>query len=277
MFDVFKKIPVGRFLILNKNPLAVFTKPWKDLSLTELAKFVSDLGADGIEFPVRDGFQIEPQEADVKLPQFVKLMQEFGLKVFSVASSTDEKIFAGCAEAGIPLIRIMVKIDEKIGYMETEKKVRRELEEKVIPLCEKYGIKVGIQHHYGNYICNAMGLTHLIENLDPKHIGAIWDSAHSALCGEEPELGLDIVWSHLCMVNLKNAFYLRANGPEAEVAQWKRYFTTGRQGLASWPRVMDFLKKNGYEGVICLTAEYTKEEQVERLIREDIGFIKSLL
>lgn len=262
---------------MKRNPIAVFTKPWKELSLFELGRFIADLGFDGIEFPVRDGFQIEPAEAETKLPQLVKVMKDFNLEVFSIASSTEERIFAACAAAGIPLIRIMVRIDERLGYMATEDKVRRELEEKVIPLCRKYGIKVGIQHHYGDFICNAMGLRHLIEGFNPSEIGAIWDSAHSALCGEEPQFGLDIVWSHLCMVNLKNAFYLRMNGPEAEYSEWKRYFTSGRQGLASWPRVVDYLQQRAYQGVICLTAEYTEETQVNRLIKEDLAYVKSLL
>ena len=262
---------------MKRNPIAVFTKPWKELSLSELGRFVAGLGFDGIEFPVRDGFQIEPPEAETKLPQLVKVMKDYNLEVFSVASSTDERIFAACAAAGIPLIRIMVRIDARLAYMATEEKVRRELEGKVIPLCRKYGIKVGIQNHYGDFICNAMGLKHLIEGFNSSAIGAIWDSAHSALCGEEPEFGLDIVWSHLCMVNLKNAFYLRINGPEAESSKWKRYFTSGCQGLASWSRVVDYLQQRDYQGVLCLSAEYTDETQVNRLIKEDLAYIKSLL
>jgi len=97
------------------------------------------------------------------------------------------------------------------------------------------------------------------------------------LNGEDPELAADILWSHLCMVNLKNAYWQRTNGPEAEVAQWRHYWTTGRHGLAPWPRVAAELKRRGYRGVICLTAEYSDEASVDRLIAEDIAFAKSLL
>lgn len=259
----------------GKISFSVFTKPWKDMSVIELAKFIKDLGFDGIEFPLRPGYQVEPANAEKGLPELVNQMNEYGLKITSVASTTDENVFAGCQAAGIPIIRIMAKIDPKLGYMASETNLRKELEQ-VLPLCQKYGIKVGVQHHYGKHVCNAMGLRHLIENFDPKYIGAIWDAAHASLCGEEPELGLDIVWSHICMVNLKNAFYHRASGPELEDVEWARYFTTGRQGFASWPRIADYLKKRDYEGVICLTAEYTAEDQVKRLIADDIAFAKSL-
>ena len=105
-----------------------------------------------------------------------------------------------------------------------------------IPLCEKYGVKVGIQHHYGPMVSNSMEMLHLFEGYDPRYVGAIWDAAHSGLAGEEPEQGLDIVWSHLCMVNFKTAFYNLQTGPEAEEAKFERYFTTGRHGLSSWYR-----------------------------------------
>jgi len=78
------------------------------------------------------------------------------------------------------------------------------------------------------------------------------------------------------MVNLKNAFWLRTNGPEADCAEWKYYFTSGKQGLASWPRIIRYLKKRGYQGVICLTAEYSAHDQVDRLIAEDIAYVKKL-
>src|SRR5207253_9475217 len=93
---------------------------------------------------------------------------------------------------------------------------------------------------------------------------------------EEPELAFAIVWDHLGMVNLKNAFWRRTNGPEAEDVQWRPYWTSGRQGLASWPRVAAELTRRGYRGTVCLTAEYSDEAVVERLAAADLGYARSL-
>jgi sugar phosphate isomerase/epimerase len=262
---------------MSKNAInfSVFTKPWKNLSVSELGNQVSGWGFDGIEFPLRDGYLLEPKDAEKGLPKLVQQLSELGLKIFSVASVTDEHVFAGCAEAGISLIRIMPDITHKEGYLASEQRVRRQLES-LVPLCEKYSVKVGLQQHYGDNVVDSAGMLHLIENFDPKHIGAIWDSAHDALAGQQPEYGLDIVWSHLCMVNFKNAYYKRTNGPEAQQAEWKRYFTAGSQGLASWKRAAAYLKQRNYNGVICLTAEYTNEDEVNRLIQMDINYAKQL-
>jgi sugar phosphate isomerase/epimerase len=201
-------------------------------------------------------------------------LADFGLKITSVAGPTDEATMAACAEAGIPIIRICVGIGPE-GYLASEAKLQREYDA-LVPLLERYGVTLGIQNHCDRCVSNAMGLRHLMEKYEPRHIGAVWDAAHNALNGEDPELAIDIVWSHLRMVNLKNAFWQRKNGPEAEHAQWRPYWTTGRHGLASWPRVAAELKKRGYSGVLCLTAEYSDEHSVDRLIAEDIAFAKAL-
>lgn len=253
---------------------SVFTKPWKTLPLPELAQKVAGLGFDGVELPVRPGFQVTPENVGRDLPVAVKMLADHGLKIESVAGPTDEPTMAACAELGIPIIRICAGIESE-GYMATEAALQREFDG-LVPLLAKYGVTLGIQNHCGESICNAMGLRHLIEKYNPKQVAAVWDAAHNALDGEEPELALDIVWSLLCMVNLKNAFWQRTNGPEAEVAEWQPFWTSGRQGLASWPRVAAELKRRGYNGVVCLTAEYTDEEAVDRLIAEDIIFAKSL-
>ncbi|WP_141501676.1 sugar phosphate isomerase/epimerase family protein [Paenibacillus luteus] len=254
---------------------SVFTKPWRTISVQQLVKFVKESGFDGVEFPLREGYQLEPVDAEKGLPKLASYFADHGLKIFSVASQMEERIFSACAEAGISTIRVMPDISHEEGYHQSVERLRMNLE-KVIPLCEKYGVKVGIQQHYGDFITDSTGLLQLMKGLNSAYVGAVWDCAHDALAGQQPEFGLDIVWSYLCMVNLKNAFYTRTNGPEAEQAQWNRHFTSGRQGMASWERVAEYLKKRKYEGVICLTAEYTAEAEADRLIREDIRYAKSL-
>lgn len=253
----------------------VFNKPWK-LPLPELAQHVSALGFDGVEMPVRPGYPVTPENITQELPNAVSLLADYGLNISSIAGPTDEVTMAACAEAGISIIRICVGVEDGSAYMQGEANLQRRFDA-LVPLLEKHGMTLGIQNHYGNRdVCNAMTLRHLIEKYDPAQIGAVWDAGHNGLEGEAPEMALDIVWSHLCMVNLKSAFWRRTNGPEAEIAEWQPYWTTGRQGRANWPRVAAELQRRNYNGVICLTAEYTDEEAVDRLIAEDIAFARSL-
>lgn len=243
---------------------SVFTKPWPTLDATRLAEKVAGLGFDGIELPVRDGFQVAPAVAQTALPAFAKSL---GIPIYSVASTTDEPIFAACAAAGVPMIRVMIPISDG-GYLATEAETKRWLDA-TVPLCEQYGVQVGIQPHNGNYISDAAGLRHLIADYPPRWIGAIWDAAHNALAGQRPEHSLEILWSHLAMVNLKNVYYRRIGDT------WQRHYCPAGEGLADWAGIAQYLRQRGYHGPICLTAEYSDRDRVDELIGPDLQYAKS--
>jgi sugar phosphate isomerase/epimerase len=257
---------------------AIFVKPWKGLPIDQLASHVCMLGFDLIEFPVRPGFACEPEEIEYKLPKVVAEFARNGIQILNVTVAlplNDERLYAACAASNITMNRVMFSRGN-LSYWDAETKARKELET-ALPLCEKYGIRIGIQHHYGNSLpINSMGLYNLVKDYDPTYIGAIWDPAHNALQGEDPESGLEIVRSHLCMVNLKNAYWRRINAPEAKQAEWKSYFTSGRQGLSDWSAVAAAVKKVEYTGPITFSAEYSAEHDVDRLIIEDLAYAREL-
>lgn len=252
---------------------SVFTKPWK-MPLPELGRFVTNLGFDGIELPVRPGYQVEPEQVATALPAAAKCLGECGISIYSVAGPTDRATIAACGEAGIPVIRTMVTVPRE-GYLTRIEDVQREYDA-LVPLLDQHGVTIGVQNHCDWFVANAMGLLHLIGRYDPKHVAAVWDAAHNALEGEQPEVAIDVLWSHLCMVNLKNAYREHSGVGEAGDARWRASWCAGREGFASWPRVAAELKRRGYEGVICLTAEYDDEARVDELAADDLAFAKSL-
>lgn len=262
----------------NQTQFAVFVKPWKGMGLAEMAQHVRHLGFGLIELPVRPGFAVEPEAIEQGLPRAAHVLGEEGVSIVNVTVALpldDERLYAACAACKIGMNRVIFSRGG-LGYWEAEAKVRRELDA-ALPLCQRYGVKIGIQHHYGGSIpINAMGLYHLVKDYDPACVGAIWDPSHNALQGEDAVTGLEIVQSHLCMVNLKNAFWKRVNGPEAEMAEWRPYFTSGRHGLASWGQVAEGVRKVGYRGPITLSAEYSAEREVNRLIVEDLAYAQEL-
>lgn len=259
-----------------KHIWSVFTKPWRDLSPEELGQLVSRLGFDGIEFPLRAGYQVEPKNAEKELPRLAAALARHHVVITSVApDSPTEAMFAACQAAGVKLLRIMMFADPTVGWMKSIDQKRRELE-KLIPLSEKYGVTVGVQNHYGFAVFNTMEMRYLLRDFDPRYVGAVWDAAHSALSGEIPEQALDIIWDKLCLINLKTAYPKRVNGPEAPEALFEPYFTTGRNGAVSWKDVAAAMTRRGYEGVICMPAEYTDGENVETYITQDIAYAKSL-
>ncbi|MCY4071625.1 MAG: sugar phosphate isomerase/epimerase [Chloroflexi bacterium] len=261
------------------NELAIFTKPWKSQPLPELAAHIKSLGFDLIELPVRPGFQVEPGTIERDLPAAVKLLDEHGIRVLNVTAALpfdDERLYSACAEAGVKMNRVMFW-QRDLDYWSAEAEARRQLDS-ALPFCERYGLQIGVQNHSGKFVpVNEMGAYHLLKDYDPRYVAAVWDPAHNALEGMDSDAALDILAPYLCVVNLKNAYWRRVTGPEAEVADWKIYWTSGAQGRASWPRVIAKLKAIDYQGPICFSAEYSDEERVDELIVKDLAFARGLL
>ncbi len=253
----------------------VFTKPWREAGLAELARHVRKLGLDGVELPVRPGFQVSPDKVEEGLTKAVAAFGAEGHRISSVAADPAPAVIAACGETGISVIRICVDVPRGLTYLERETEVKRWLDD-LLPSLEDAGVKVGIQNHYGNSIANAMGVRHLVENYDPRLVGAVWDGAHCGLDGELPRLAADILWPHLCLVNLKNARWGPAGQDEFGAARWDALFVPGREGLCSWPEMLAELSSRNYSEDICLTAEYTEHARVDELVRADLVWAKSV-
>ncbi len=252
----------------------VFTKPWKELPLEELARHVSEIGFTGVEFPVRPEFQVEPENVAQDLPEAARVFADHGVSIESVAGPTDEATIAACAEAGVPIIRICPAIGPD-GYWATLERLRSEFDE-LQPILADHGVAIGLQNHCNNFISPAQTIMDLIGDYSPEQFCAVWDPAHNVLSGEIPEQAIEIFWSHLRMVNFKNPVWLRQNGPEAAVAEWRMYWTTGRQGIANWQKVVRLLQEREWTGPVTLCAEYSDRESVDRLIVDDLAFAQTL-
>jgi sugar phosphate isomerase/epimerase len=263
--------------------VTVFSKPWPKKSTEELASFVRDLGLDGVELPVRPGFQVEPAQAQRDLPRAARVFEERGVKIRSIAGSADKSMVAACGQAGIPIVRIMASIDLKKGYHACIAEYRRAFDA-LLPDLERHHVTIGVQNHCDSFVGSAIGLIHLLGSYDPRLVAAVLDPAHCGLEGESEEMAVDIAWRNLALVNLKNAYW-QMYGGAAEEPDWRKYWCTGRFGLCSWRVVLAELRKRGYAGDYCLTAEYSNPDgagdlqgdAVEPFLREDVRYLKGIL
>lgn len=254
---------------------SVFTKHWKAVPLGRLGELVRGMGFEGVELPVRPGFQVAPESACRELPAAARQLAAAGVGIRSVASAAEESTIMACADAGVPLLRIMAPIRADESYAAAEERYRREFDA-LLPVLDRAGVTLGVQNHAGRQVANAIGLRSLIGRYDPRLVAAIWDAGHEAVAGTEPELAIDTIWSHLRLVNLKNAIWLQSAEAGAASAEWSPHWTAGRLGLSPWPRVAAELRRRGYAGTVCLTAEYSGAVSVERQAAEDLAFARSL-
>jgi sugar phosphate isomerase/epimerase len=268
---------------MSKHLISVFTKPWTE-PLGSMADKVAALGLDGIELPVRPGYQGTPENAAAGLAEATRTLGASGLKITSVASTADEAIIAACGDNDIPLIRIMAPIDLSIGYVWTVENYRRRFDA-LLPALDRHRVTIGVQNHYGYFVGSAVGLLHLIEKYELSHICAVLDMAHCAVDGEPTAMAVDILKEKLhCQVNFKSAYHARVNGPEDE-AVYKVKWTTHQHGGYSWREFADCLKKVGFAGTLCLPAEYSDPtgkpqrmgDDVIPYLKEDLAHLKALV
>jgi len=256
---------------------SVFTKPWQARPVTELIDIVTGMGFNAIEFPLRDGSQVCPAEAERKLPLLVRELKAGGIRIDNVASAPQERVFAACAACGIPMIRVMFLPDHG-DFLPQEAEYMREVQSWV-PLCEKYGVKVGIQMHCGRGATSTADMMRVVGRFDASHITAIWDAAHSGLAGEDPEQAIDLCFSHLALVNFKAGRYQMVGRTADGAAEFIAYFCPGPDGQCSWPRAVNHLKKKGYSGTWCMPAEYTGLTQLQEAeyAKRDLKWLKTLV
>lgn len=269
---------------MSNNRITVFSKPWNQ-PLTEMAAAISKLGFDGVELPVRPGFTVTPENVETQLPEAVRILREHGLVIGSIAGPTDERTIAACGACGVPIIRILVKVLESGSYMAVMNDAIREYE-KVLPALEKAKVTIGIQNHCYREVSSVMGIRYLVEKFPASAVAAVLDVGHCGLAGEFADLAVDILWDHLCLVNLKNAVWRRTNTADAPTPEFGVFWTLGRDGMGSWKKFINELQSRNYTGDYCLTAEYSaavgedltgSSEKLTQMVTEDLAYARSLL
>ena len=251
------------------NRFTVFTKPWPDLSLKDLGRLVKRLGFDGVELPIRDGYQVTPATVGTMLKEAARILGEEGVAIGSVAGPTDRATVEACGTAGVKIIRVCEAIDMQVGYFESERKIRARYDG-LLSALKSSRVGIGVQNHYGTMVGSAVGIMHLIEGYDPAQVSAVLDPAHCAVDGEPVEMAIDIAWSHLSLVNFKSASHRRTNRITAPEAEWEILWTTAQHSGFSWKSAVAQLKKRGYAKDICLPAEYSKPEGKGQLMGDDV-------
>jgi sugar phosphate isomerase/epimerase len=259
---------------VSAHVFSLFTKPWR-LPLHELGPLVRSLGFDHVELPVRPGCTVSPVHPRRNLGSAQAILAESGISIASIAGEPTAGLIAACGELGIPIIRMLVPIPDDQRFWPALRQVQHQWDA-LLPALEQAGVTLGIQNHCGRYLNHASHLWCAIGHYDPRLIAAVWDPAHNALQGEDPDVALDMLEGRVAMISLKNAVWRRRNDAAAPEGDWETYWTTGAQGLANWRRVAQELRDRSWTGTICLHAEYTQEHLVEPFIREDLQYARSV-
>ncbi len=251
--------------------LVRFTKFWEDLSVRQLGERARELGYDGLDLAVRDGHPINIDNVTDELPGAVRAWRELGVDCPMISSSTDlidadaadaVTLFEAAAAAGVPRIKMgYFKFTPGDSFEELWSLARRRLDG-FERLSRRTGVQTMYHTHSGQCLgSNCAGMRHLLQDYDPRQVGAYVDLGHLAINGEDVQIGLAMLRDRLSAIGGKDARHFPDERPDRR-ARFADGFVLLGQGAAEWPEAIELLKAWGFSGPITIHTEYTTDQEV---------------
>nr|MBI1231484.1 TIM barrel protein [Cytophagales bacterium] len=172
------------------QPLYFFTKALQWLPLEDVPQVTKDMGFTGIDLPVRSNGFFDIDQMAAKLPPVIKASENLGL---ATPVLTTEMTLAKMSEWE-GFLRVLSGEGIKhyrMGWMPfPSKNIVSELNslndqmKKVADLHAKYGVCGHYQNHAGSRIGGSVWeIYHLLDGINPDHIGVQFDLRHAAVEG----------------------------------------------------------------------------------------------
>jgi sugar phosphate isomerase/epimerase len=258
-----------------------FTKPFQDLDHEQCADTVAEIGWDGIECPVRPKGQIEPERAADELPKLIEVLKKHGKEITLIttdivkADASSQKLLRLAAQLGIKRYRLGA-----LSY-NLNKPIPPQVNEAaaafrdIAAMNKELGIAGGVQNHSGadRFGCAIWDIWTAIKDLDPRHLGTIFDIGHATIEGGLSwPIEARLMEPHFVAIYVKDARMQK--NPRAARAEWVP-LGEGLVGKAFF----DWLKTTKFNGPISHHAEYDhgKGKEMIAKLQKDMKVLRDWL
>ncbi|HUS35537.1 MAG TPA: sugar phosphate isomerase/epimerase family protein [Verrucomicrobiae bacterium] len=258
-----------------------FTKPFQDLDHEQCADTVAEIGWDGIECPVRSKGQIELERAADELPKLIAALKKRGKEITLIttdivkADASSQKLLRLAAQLGIKRYRLGA-LDYNLN-----KPIPPQVNEAaaafrdIAVMNKELGITGGVQNHSGadRFGCAIWDIWTAIKDLDPRHLGTIFDIGHATIEGGLSwPIEARLMEPHFVAIYVKDARMQK--NPRAARAEWVP-LGEGLLGKAFF----DWLKTTKFTGPISHHAEYDhgKGKEMIAKLQKDMKVLRDWL
>jgi sugar phosphate isomerase/epimerase len=227
---------------------------------------------------VRPGVPVTPDNAAKALPEAAKALKDAGLVIGLVSAPTGltgpesksaTTIFDACAKAGVPAVKIGY-FAYKPPFDDCLKDARTKLAG-FAKLAAKTKVRCVYHTHSGNTLGNnAAGLRMMLQDLDAHHVGAFFDTGHTAVNGGPVRMELDLIKGWLALVAIKDMLWSKGAGG------WSYKVVPVGDGIVRWGDVGKGLKERKFTGTVSLHGEYAAKDLGERkkLAKQELAALK---
>ena len=240
----------------------MFTKHLEGYDLNQIIQGLKHVGLDGADLCTRPGFPVNPENCATAMPAAARQFADNGLSIEICTTPGDfsdpsidyaEKLFAACAEAGVPRM--------KLGYWHYHDDYQKELADcrakmaGFAKLAEKHGVKAMVHNHSGKSMgLNASAATKVLEGLDPANVGIFADAGHLSMVGEPLSMAMDISGEYLEAWALKDLAWHREPGKVDGTRRLK--VVPFGYGCTEWGELVAAWKASGWDGTVSYHCEY---------------------
>ena len=270
-------------------------------TLDETFEKLAEYGYDGVELRCRynpDDPEAEPSFwgrhlSDVspdnileKADQIRAAAKRSGIRVAALASSVQfqqedilEKLFRGAVAIDPdhpPMVRVgALRHDRTKPYWPQFLHARAGFAD-LIEVAREYGVKILYEIHVGSVAVSCSRTLELLRDLDPDHIGAIYDVPNMIRVGlEDSRMGMEILGPYLAHSHIGNGAPVPNGRDETGTVEWKWEFRSLGEGVADFPQIIQDFKDVGYRGYLSLE-EFGPGDDDEK-VREEGAYLRELM
>jgi hydroxypyruvate isomerase len=215
-----------------------------EMSYVDEAKFLKELGYDGISQIYGTGEQLE---------QRVRAYKTQNLKVLSVyLDATENAIDAG-----------MVMALKDGGMIElTVAKISHEVIESIrhtAEMASRLNIRVVLYPHFGNAVATMSQASEVIENVNHPNLGVMFNLCHFLKSEKAEDL------ESVLLQAKPHLFSVSINGADGDGTNWDTLIQPLDKGNFPQQRLLGVLKKMQYKGPVCLQCFALKGDKKSNL------------
>ena len=276
---------------------SVFSLSLPECAPSEAAKLIKEAGYDGVEWrcaeqpeplaPIPNFWKSNRTTLDTKkwknlVPEYRKIMGDYALECPSLGSycRADQpdaiKMVIEIAKAlDCPRFRIVLPpYDEKTTYQEIYKKMKL-CYAHAAELCKDAGVQGLLELHMWNITASASLGHRLIEGLDPRHMGIIYDPGNMVVEGYENwKIGCELLGPYLAFCHAKNSRFRAAGALPSGAVHWAYEPCEMHTGFVDWIAVFKALKSVKYNGWISNEDHFVSPNSSLERIRSGLEHLK---
>ena len=230
--------------------------------------------------------QVSPDNVVAKAEQIRAAVRRSGVRVAALAPNclqddeeTIEKLFKGAVAIdpdNPPMVRIgAARHDRERPYMVQFAEARAGFA-RLVETARHWGVKVLYEIHVGTVAVSAARTLELLRDLDPAHIGAIYDVPNMLRVGlEDSRMGVEMLGPYLAHCHMGNGVPVAGEPDEKGAVPWAWQFCSLKEGIANIAQIVGDLQAVGYRGYLSL--EDFGPGADDDKVRDQGAYLRSLL